>query len=227
MVDSLDTIPQAHRGKRNLHLHVGKVDEPNSAFQGKAFQGKAFHGKAENTQDVEHALRERLKELNCLYGISRLVEAYENSLEPILKGIVDLLPPSWQYPEGCCARLTLHGEEHATTNFRQTNWSQSAKIRVNGTPAGVVEVCYLREMPELDEGPFLKEERDLINAIAERVGHIVERTEVQRQLATERAALKERVKELNCLYCISRLVEQHHNTLTSILQGIADILPQS
>ncbi len=181
MIDSLDTISQSHGHKRKLHRHIDKPDEEH----------RAFEGGVENTQDVEHALRERLKELSCLYGISRLVESHGNSLDPILQGIVDLLPPSWQYPEICCARLTLHDEEYTTVNFRPAAWKQSAEIHVNRTPIGGVEVHYLREMPELDEGPFLKEERDLIDAIAERAGKIVERIQIERQLEVERAALQE------------------------------------
>ncbi|MEA1952047.1 MAG: LuxR family transcriptional regulator, partial [Planctomycetota bacterium] len=60
-----------------------------------------LEGQNEKLQDVEHALRERLKELNCLYEISRLVESRGGSLAEILQGAVDLIPPSWQYPETC------------------------------------------------------------------------------------------------------------------------------
>ena len=180
-MDTNDTAIQSHESKRNLHSRSNRRDGEH----------RAGRGCADDVRDAEHALRERLKELNCLYGISRLVETHGTALEPILRGIVELLPPSWQYPEICCARLTLRDEEYATENFRRTTWRQSAEIHVDGTPAGVVEVVYLLETPELDDGPFLREERDLINAIAERVGAIVERFQIERQLEVDRAALRE------------------------------------
>jgi len=131
---------------------------------------------------TERALHERIKELSCLYGISSLVEKPGVSLEEIIQGTVDLIPPSWQYPEVTCARLTLQGKEYKTRNFRETAWRQSSDIAVAGEPAGCVEVCYLEEKPESDEGPFLKEERFLISSIAERVGRIAERRQLEEKL---------------------------------------------
>jgi len=46
---------------------------------------------------------------------------------------------------------------------------------VHGKSVGNIEVFCLEEKPEIEEGPFLKEERDLIDAIAERLGRIVKR----------------------------------------------------
>ena len=66
------------------------------------------------------------------------------------------------------------------------------KILVNGRPAGDVQVCYTKEMPDEDEGPFLAEERKLVDAIAERIGRIVERQRAEESLKSERS-LAERI----------------------------------
>ena len=129
-----------------------------------------------------HDSEERVKELNCLYGIANLVEQQDISLEEILQGIVDLIPPSWQYPEITCARVIIHGTELRTKKFRETIWKQSSDIKVRGEQSGVLEVYYLKEKPEIDEGPFLKEERNLINAIAGLTGRIVERKQAEESL---------------------------------------------
>ncbi|UCG63551.1 MAG: LuxR family transcriptional regulator, partial [Deltaproteobacteria bacterium] len=55
-------------------------------------------------------LGERVKELNCLYGISKLLEKPSISLGEILQGVVDLIPPAWQYPEITCATVSLHDQ---------------------------------------------------------------------------------------------------------------------
>jgi len=132
---------------------------------------------------MENALHERVKELSCLYGISSLVEKPGISLEEILQGTAELIPASWQYPEVTCARLTLQGKEYKTQNFREAAWRQSSNIAMEGEPVGCVDVCYLEEKPESDEGPFLKEERLLVNSIAERVGRIAERRQLEEKLA--------------------------------------------
>ena len=66
-----------------------------------------------------HALGERVKELNCLYGISGLVEKQDISLEEIFQGVVDVIPPAWQYPEITCARITIGDKEFKTDNFKR------------------------------------------------------------------------------------------------------------
>lgn len=176
---------------------------------------------------LELALRERIKELSCLYGISRLVEKHRNREVPTLQGIVDLLPPSWQYPEICCARLVLHGQVYRSPAFRRSPWFQSSPVKIDDQVVGTFEVYYFDEMPELDEGPFLKEERDLLDAVAERTGNILERIVVERQLKEDRAALRERLKELGCLYGISQLAESQSHSLPDLLQRIVHLLPPS
>jgi signal transduction histidine kinase len=140
---------------------------------------------------VEEALRERtrelgerVKELNCLYGISRLVQTPGISLDEILQGTAELIPPSWQYPEIACARLVLEegNGEFRTENYEEAAWMQTADITVRGERFGLLEVCYLEERPEADEGPFSKEERSLIDAIAERLGRIIERKQAEELL---------------------------------------------
>ena len=120
-------------------------------------------------------LRERVKELNCLYGISNLVEKPHILLGEIFQGVADIIPPSWQYPEITCARIILENQEYRTQNFRETVWKQTSDIVVHNQRIGTVEVYHLEEKPEIDEGPFIKEERQLINAIAKRLGHLYER----------------------------------------------------
>ncbi len=129
-----------------------------------------------------HELGERGKELNCLYAISSLVEKRDISLEEILQGTVQLIPPAWQYPEITCARIMLEGQEFRTSNFDETIWKQASDIIVHGKPSGILEVCCLEKRPESNEGPFLKEEGSLINAIAERLGRIIERRQGEEAL---------------------------------------------
>jgi DNA-binding CsgD family transcriptional regulator len=186
--------------------------------RGKALEGPS--GVSEERARIEHALRERVKELRCLYGIAKLAERHEPSLEGLLQGTVDLLPPSWQYPEVTCARIIFEGKEYRSPGFYETDIKQTAEIILGGTKAGVVEVYYTEKMPRADEGPFLREERALIDAVAERVSTAAKRVRAEH-------ALRERVKELRCLYGIAKLVERHEPSLDGLLQDAVDLLPPS
>jgi two-component system sensor histidine kinase/response regulator len=136
----------------------------------------------EEKDKLLHDLNERMKELNCLYEMAKIVETPKISLEEIYQKIVDVMPPAWQYPDITCARITVEGQEFKTPNYKDTKWKQSTDIRTHGKKVGVVEVCYLEEKQEIDEGPFLKEERNLIEAIAERMGRITERNQAEEKI---------------------------------------------
>jgi len=122
---------------------------------------------------ILHALQERAKELNCLYRTGELLNLQDAPMEELLRGIVEIIPPGWQYPDLCQARITLEGVVVQSANFHSTPWVQSANIIVQGEQIGVIEVSYREELPRSDEGPFLKEERKLLETIAERIGSTV------------------------------------------------------
>jgi len=125
---------------------------------------------------ILHELQERAKELNCLYRVDELLNQSELPLEEVLRGIVEILPPGWQYPQDCQARIVFEDTKVESANFTPTSWVQSANIVVQGATVGAVEVSYREQMPRSDEGPFLKEERKLIETIADRIaGHVMQR----------------------------------------------------
>ena len=124
---------------------------------------------------VSHGLGERIKELNCLYSISKLRERTDFSLEDIMQAILDLIPPAWQYPEITCARIIFDGYEFTTDNYKNTRWKLTRDIMVYSKRIGTLEVYYMEEKLELGEDPFLREERNLIDAIAERIAKFIER----------------------------------------------------
>jgi len=151
-------------------------------------------GKAERKQ-TEHNLNERVKELECLYNIASIVERPGITLNELYQEVTNLLPASWQYPEIACARIIINDKEFRTNNYAETQWKQASSINVHGIKTGVVEVNYLESRPEIDEGPFLKEERHLIDAVVERLGRITERTLAEEALAKAKDELEVRVKE--------------------------------
>jgi PAS domain S-box-containing protein len=136
----------------------------------------------ERLQQRTHDLGERVKELNCLYGLSKLIETPGITPDDIYQGTVDLLPPGWQYPEVTCARLTLNGQVFKTGKFKKTKWTQASDIIVGGESIGLLEIFYLEEMSVSDEGPFLKEERDLLEAISARLGGAIQRRQAEEAL---------------------------------------------
>jgi len=129
-------------------------------------------------------LQERAKELNCLYRVDELLNRADLEFPRAIEGLLDAIPPGWQYPEICVAEIVLEGRTYQPAAFQATPWYLAAPVVSEGETIGRVTVYYTEAKPDLDEGPFLKEERRLINAIAERIGYRV----LQRRLSAAVAA---------------------------------------
>ncbi|MFP5258507.1 MAG: sensor histidine kinase [Acidobacteriota bacterium] len=148
---------------------------------------------ASAAREAEHAstvsaLRERIKELDCLYEITRLSQRQDLALDDILAGACAVAARAWQHPEAACSRVTIGGRSYATPNWRRPVSRQESAIRVQGEVVGRIETGYLDRRPEADEGPFLREERHLLDALAEHLGRIIEariNEEHLRQLSQE------------------------------------------
>jgi signal transduction histidine kinase len=147
-------------------------------------------GLAMASRQAQWALRERVKELTCLYGIGQIAQVPGVSLGDVLQRIVELLPPAWQFPDIACARIILDGRVHATPGFREGLHCQTAELTVNRKVRGLIEVAYLEARVEFAEGPFLAEERSLIDTVAQEVGLIVERRETEESQANLQAQLR-------------------------------------
>ncbi len=126
------------------------------------------------------ALKERAKELDCLYAVEELLGNPTLDLDQIFGGVVRAIPPGWQFPEDCEAQITYEGETHRSRDFRPTSWCLRADLNVQGEVLGHLEVYYVRWHENADEGPFLKEEVRLVRTIADRLAYHVFYKRLQR-----------------------------------------------
>ena len=134
--------------------------------------------------------RERLKELAAINQTTQIL--YEGkSIEETLSKIVDILPPAWQYPEYTAARITFGEMEFTSRNFMPTSWMQKQSFETIDGINGSIEVFYLKEFPELDEGPFMAEERHLINNLAVQITGYLNSVKGKSLLKKERARFLE------------------------------------
>ncbi|MDD9302459.1 MAG: LuxR family transcriptional regulator [Desulfobacter sp.] len=176
-----------------------------------------------------HDLKERIKEINCLFGISKILEQTGLSLETTFQQVVDLIPDSWQYPEITCAQLLLHDQSFRTDNYKNTFWKQQVEVMAYGELIGVLTVCYLENRPERAEGPFLKEERSLLNAVAELLGRTSERKQAEKDLSESKQKLKDQnllLKEKNIALreVMNQLIEEKESLETKVMANVENLL---
>jgi PAS domain S-box-containing protein len=115
---------------------------------------------------TRYLLNERMKELRTLYETSQILQN-DRTVNKALQKIVDIMPSGWQFPQVSAARITYGDLEFKTPNFVNTAFCQSASCETPDNKTVTLELVYLEEKPQDFEGPFLKEERDLINMLAD------------------------------------------------------------
>jgi len=137
---------------------------------------------------------ERVKELKGLNQTSRILSE-SKSIDESLQKICNILPDAYQFPEYTVARISYAGREFTSSNFIETPWTQKQSFEIPKKSGGVIEVFYLKEFPQAHEGPFLKEERDLLINIANLIaGSAIK--DIFNELVYEN---RERLKELQMI----------------------------
>jgi DNA-binding CsgD family transcriptional regulator len=151
----------------------------------------------------KRALAERMKELNCLYEISRLFSHRSYDLARLLREVMRVIPGAWQYPDRTCVRICHAGREYRSKNYSPNSACLTEAIEPKKHPGGFVEVGYLREGPGASRPSFLEDEKRLLKAIAELLGNILEKKQAEialRQttfeLKNKNIALKEIISQI-------------------------------
>jgi len=132
-------------------------------------QTPGSEGATTRLEKVLRALQERAKELQSIYTIEEILRSGK-PFDELLRLIAEAIPAGWQYPQHCHARIVLHGRIFTVPGFLETSWEQSTGISAQGKQIGTVSVFYDEPLPDANEGPFLKEERQLLETIAYRIG---------------------------------------------------------
>ncbi|MBI4657155.1 MAG: hypothetical protein HY746_10495 [Elusimicrobia bacterium] len=175
---------------------------------------------------IQENLRERIKELKCLYDIATILAVPDKSLIDVMHDIVSIVPPAFLYPEIAAANISLDGKNYSSPGFQKGLQTLAADIVIEGEKRGGVEVAYTEQKPELDEGPFLREERNLINVIARQVAIIAE----QKRAKESQMKLRDQLRHADRLATIGQLsagiAHELNEPLSSVL-GFAQLVKKS
>jgi two-component system NtrC family sensor kinase len=169
------------------------------------------------------SLRERVKELGCLFAVAQLAERADRPFEEVLTGIASVLPQAFLYPEIAAARITLDGTSYDSHEGRDEVALMTSDIVVRGERRGSVQIAYCAPRAPMQEGPFLREERRLLDVVARELTGIIER----REALDERALLEEQIRHADRLATIGQLaagVAHELNEPLGAILGFAELL---
>lgn len=172
------------------------------------------------SRHTEHELRERFKELSCLYKLSILANRPDLDLESFLQEAVELLPESWQYPDITSARIIYQDRIFTTPSFAASAWQLASDITVRGDKVGVIEVYYSEERPLASEGPFTIEERMLLDEISLQISRTI-----GHELARQDLALLDEINaKADQLENFSHTISHDLKTPLTAIGGFAEFL---
>ena len=120
-----------------------------------------------------HALRERAKELRCLYRVGEALARRADPPHQVFRGVLEAIPDGWQRPDDTSARIRYLGRTYALPTFAESPWRLTAPLTVWSTEVGSIDVVYSAEL-RFEADPFLAEERQLLETIATRLGEYLE-----------------------------------------------------
>jgi anti-anti-sigma regulatory factor/PAS domain-containing protein len=152
-------------------------------------------------------LTKRKKEYECLSAIVSLYEDATKDLGDVLVQAAQILPFGWQYPDIASARITCLGQTYVSPGFAESPWCQSAELFFEGHAQGRLEIFYACERPEQDEGPFLKEERSLLDVVASRLSQMIELKLMEKELTDSK-----------------RELERNQQMFSSVFDGINEVI---
>lgn len=157
-------------------------------------QNESHHKLESELLASKQSLDERVKELRCLYAISKLIEKRGISLYEIYRGSLQFIQKACQYPDITCARIMVNDRVFQTPNYQETEYNIAHDIEANGEKIGFLEVGYISEKPVNELGPFLTEENALITTIAERLGKVAEHINMQTILQEQETSFRDLVE---------------------------------
>lgn len=180
-----------------------------------------FNRAMEQRERFQLMLQERIKELRCLYRVLELTTDDAKSAREICQEIVSMLPVYLMHAEAATARMTFDGDEIRSENWALPVFSMSSRVRLSGEDIGWIEVGYSVECPDQPdgEGPFLAEERDLLDSVATNIARMVQNRRMAERLA--------RTQRLHALGELTGGVAHDFNNLLTVIQGNAEMLSQT
>ncbi len=173
-------------------------------------------GFARSHRKAKFLLGERIKELKTIYQINRIGSEPGKSLDDIMQGAADIIPPGFLHPEHTCCKIVFANGEFISSNYKEPVYTLKDDILVDNAVRGYVEVGYMRKSGSIYKDPFLKEEQPMLRAIAGELGHIAAR----KQYEAEKERLQQQLLHADRLVTVGQLTAGIAHELNEPLGGI-------
>ena len=123
-------------------------------------------------QERTDELSERIKELQCLFSITNLLQTRGVDLGRVLQSVSEIIPRGWWHPQNTFACITYQGNCYTSDHGDSVVPLMAQPIAVNGQVVGRIEISVDAQG---SDSPYPNEERILLATIAKLLGDYLER----------------------------------------------------
>ena len=174
------------------HIELeSRIQRLSSANQQLKLQTERANSAASEVTKLLWTSNSRLKEITCLYNISRLVQTIGN-VDLLLEQVVKRLPYARPHPQSAWARIVFEDREYASGSVPCLQRKASANLFVGGKPCGTVEIGCMGDCCQ----PFpCQENREVVLIVAQILGNTLERKNAEETLRRSQASLHSLVQD--------------------------------
>ncbi|MDQ6530334.1 histidine kinase dimerization/phospho-acceptor domain-containing protein [Flavobacterium sp. LHD-85] len=172
---------------------------------------------------TEDALREKIKELTCLYEISKTISKSKSINIQTFYDIIISVKNAWRYCTENEVELHIKDYHLSTAEEIEQTISQSSMIIVNKTNYGHIKVHYPSKKYNLTD--FSDDEQQLLDTIAIEIGNYVDKYQTLERKAALRQTI-ERMERLSLLGEMTAGIAHELNTPLGNILGFAELIKE-
>ncbi|MCA1780011.1 MAG: response regulator [Xanthomonadaceae bacterium] len=198
-------------GDESVRLAVNGGDELSDVT-------RLFNQAMDQRAAYQLQLQEHIKQQRCLYRVLELTTDENLSVAEVCREIAQLIPAQMLHADAGIARVRCEVETYTSNNWAEPRALIYSPIRISDEEIGCVEAGYSRELPDQPggEGPFLAEERTLLDSIAMHLARMLQDRRLRDALA--------RSQRLQAVGSLTGGIAHDFNNLLTVIQGNAELL---
>jgi len=174
-----------------------------------------------NFTTTEEKLKERVKELTCLYEISKIISQSDHIEKKVLKKVISTIKKAWRFNDDAIVEIDIENYFLSTSEIASETVFQKSFIKISNQNAGHIKVHYLQN--KHTQNDFLPDEQQLLDTIALEISNYVEKSlNLKKEALLKRSA--ERMDRLSILGEMTAGIAHELNTPLANILGFAELI---